>query len=81
MPKIRLLQSFSGAVDGNHNKKAGDVIDVSDGCANDLVRRGRAEHVAAKKAAKKAVKKATEAAASSGAPEAAMRPEAEPRDG
>ena len=77
MPKIKLLQGFSGAVDGNYDPKAGDVIEVSAPTADDLVKRGRAEKVAAKKAAKKA---ATESASTS-APEAAMKPKAEPRDG
>jgi topoisomerase IA-like protein len=88
VPKVKLLQGFVGSVDGNYNPKAGDVIEVSSGCAADLVRRERAVPVRtpAKKAAKKAAKKTTAAAsapeaASQKAPEAAMRPKAEPRDG
>ena len=77
MAKVKMLQGFSGAVDGNYNPRAGDVIEVSDGCAFDLVRRGRAEPVRKKQAAKKT----TAEAASIQSPEAAMRPNAEPRDG
>lgn len=83
MPKVKMLQGFAGSVDGNYNPKAGDVIEVSDGCAFDLVRRERAVPVRAKKVAKKATKKTAAAAppetASVSVPEAAMQAKAEPR--
>lgn len=86
MAKVKMLQGFSGAVDGNYNPRVGDVIEVSGATALDLVRRGRAEKVAPKRAAKKTAAKKTAStgppeAASKTAPEAAMKPKAQPRDG
>ena len=85
MAKVKMLQGFSGAVDGNYNPRVGDVIDVSGATALDLVRRGRAVKVAEKRTAKKAAKKTATSgppeAASTSAPEAAMKPKAQPRDG
>lgn len=78
MPKVKMLQGFSGAVDGNFNPRAGDVIDVSDGCAADLIKRGRAVKVDGRK---KAAKRSAPETASKRAPEAAMKPKAKPRDG
>ena len=83
MPKVKMLQGFSGAVDGNYNPRAGDVIVVSAGTAADLVRRGRAEKVDGRKKAAKKESSTVEApeTASKEAPEAAMKPKAKPRDG
>ena len=83
MAKVKMLQGFSGAVDGNHNPRAGDIIDVSAGTALDLVRRGRAEKVDGRKKATKKESATIEApeAASELPPEAAMKPKAKPRDG
>ena len=83
MAKVKMLQGFSGAVDGNYNPRAGDIIDVSAGTALDLVRRGRAKKVDGRKKNTKKESATVEApeAASKPAPEAAMKSKAKPRDG
>jgi hypothetical protein len=81
MPKIKMLQSFTGAIDGHYNPRAGDVIEVSFPAALDLVTNGYAAKVEPKK--KTAQKKQTRKveAATAAPPESAMRAKAQPRDG
>jgi len=75
MPKVKMLQGFTGAIDGHYNPRAGAILEVSVPAAFDLVANGYAEPVAEKKRARK------KETASKGPAEAAMRPQAEPRDG
>lgn len=70
MAYVKLSQGFSGSVDGNSNPDRGDVIEVSDKVAADLVRQGYAEKT----------KKPKKEKADAGPPEAAMQKQAEPRD-
>jgi hypothetical protein len=72
--KVKLLQSFSGAIAGYYSPKAGDVLDVDPAVGDDLVGRGKAEKVKTQRRTKKAPE-----AAVSGPDETAAKPKAEKR--
>jgi hypothetical protein len=42
--KIRLLQGYSGSLDGHYETRAGDVIEVEEGTAKDLCERADGQH-------------------------------------